>query len=152
MAKKKKRGKKYKYKAIGGPVKSLITGETLTKRKPLCSKDVGKVSQKSISAFYKSWEWKKLAYKCKLRDGRRCACCGATPEHGAVIVSDHIKPLRKHWSLRLEPSNIQTMCSSCNMGKGSWDETDFSELNKEEAEVEDQYGIDDAFMKRNGLV
>lgn len=78
-----------------------------------------------ISEFYESRAWRRLAYETKLRDGRRCACCGASPKDGARIVSDHIQPLRLRWDLRLEPSNIQILCNDCNLGKGSWDETKF---------------------------
>ena len=78
-------------------------------------------------AFYDSREWRQLAYKCKLRDGRRCMCCGATPAEGARIVSDHIIPIRVAWSSRLDPSNVQTLCDDCNRGKGSWDPTRFTE-------------------------
>lgn len=32
---------------------------------------------------------------------------------------DHIKPLHKRWDLRLNPRNLQTLCASCNWGKGA---------------------------------
>lgn len=86
------------------------------------------ISWGKVSEFYKSKEWRQLAYKCKLRDGRRCMCCGATPDSGARIVSDHVMPLRTHWHLRLDPMNIQTLCDECNLGKGSWDQTRFVEV------------------------
>jgi 5-methylcytosine-specific restriction endonuclease McrA len=82
-------------------------------------------TEKMISNFYKSWEWKRLSYDVKLKLGRKCMCCGGTPETGAVINTDHIKPLRKNWHLRLDKTNMQILCNDCNMGKGSRDETDF---------------------------
>lgn len=86
----------------------------------------GLLPAKSVSDFYQTKAWKALAYRCKLRDGRKCMCCGATPEDGARIVSDHIKPVRLRWDLRLDPNNIQTLCDDCNLGKGSTDQTDFT--------------------------
>jgi 5-methylcytosine-specific restriction endonuclease McrA len=44
---------------------------------------------------------------------------------GALIVVDHIRPLRKHWHLRLDPANLQVLCSDCNMGKSNSDVTDW---------------------------
>lgn len=78
-----------------------------------------------VSEFYQTPAWRRLAYQCKKRDGRRCMCCGATPEDGVRIVSDHIVPIRLRWDLRLDPTNIQTLCDDCNLGKGSLDHTDF---------------------------
>jgi 5-methylcytosine-specific restriction endonuclease McrA len=78
----------------------------------------------AIRQFYASWEWKRLSYDVKLERSRKCECCGAkAPE--VRIHTDHIKPIRKHWHLRLDRSNLQILCEDCNMGKGSRDETDF---------------------------
>lgn len=86
----------------------------------------GLLPAKAVSDFYQTKAWRSLAYRCKLRDGRKCMCCGATPEDGVRIVSDHIKPVRLRWDLRLDPNNIQTLCDDCNLGKGSIDQTDFT--------------------------
>lgn len=75
--------------------------------------------------FYASWDWKRARYETLLAKGRKCQCCGASYATGAKIVVDHIKPLRCHWNLRLEPTNLQVLCDDCNMGKGAWDETRF---------------------------
>lgn len=75
-----------------------------------------------IAAFYRSWEWKQLRYQALQRYGRICSCCRTTD--GKMVV-DHIKPLRSHWSLRLSIGNLQVLCNSCNMGKGSRDHTDW---------------------------
>ena len=78
-----------------------------------------------LKEFYSSWEWKRLRYNFLKNKKRRCCCCGATPESGAQIVVDHIKPVRRYWSLRLNQSNLQVLCNDCNMGKSSTDETDW---------------------------
>lgn len=80
--------------------------------------------ERDIKSFYESWEWKTLSYNVKLNRGRRCECCGAAPPE-VRIVTDHIKPLRHFWHLRLQEDNLQVLCDDCNMGKGSRDQTDF---------------------------
>ena len=84
--------------------------------------------------FYYSWEWRTLRMEILKASGRRCQCCGATPSDTGLdgkkvrLVVDHIKPLSKFWSLRLERSNLQVLCDECNQGKGAWDETDWREM------------------------
>ena len=75
--------------------------------------------------FYASWEWTTLRMKTFMRYGRECMCCGARPGNGVVLNVDHIKPLSKHWELRLDPENLQVLCHPCNKGKGAWDDTDY---------------------------
>lgn len=82
-------------------------------------------TQAMIDEFYASWEWKRLRYDFIREQRRRCQCCGDTPETGATIVVDHVKPIRRFWALRLAISNLQILCNSCNMGKGSRDTTDW---------------------------
>lgn len=82
------------------------------------------ISTLRAQVFYESYEWRKLRYEILLKNGKRCSCCGATPEQGIFLHVDHIKPLRKYWSLRLDPTNLQVLCEVCNHGKGNWDETD----------------------------
>jgi 5-methylcytosine-specific restriction endonuclease McrA len=81
-----------------------------------------------IKDFYASWEWKRLSFDVKQTRGRVCECCGARAP-AVKIITDHIKPLRKYWHLRLDRTNLQVLCDDCNMGKGSRDETDFRTLN-----------------------
>lgn len=85
------------------------------------------ILQEAIDAFYASWEWKRLRYDFLKEKERRCQCCGATPGGRVVIHVDHVRPIRKHWHLRLDASNLQILCQDCNMGKGSRDETDWRE-------------------------
>lgn len=82
-------------------------------------------TEAQIASFYESWGWKRARYDFIKDKQRRCQCCGATPENGVRIVVDHIHPIRKFWSRRLDPSNFQILCDDCNMGKGSRDQTDW---------------------------
>lgn len=75
--------------------------------------------------FYASREWREIRYKALKRDGRRCVCCGATPEDGMKMHVDHIKPRSKYPELELELSNLQILCEDCNLGKSNKDETDW---------------------------
>lgn len=74
-------------------------------------------SREDIRAFYRSPEWKRARYE-QLARSRRCAACGSSANEGAVMNVDHIKPLHKRWDLRLARNNLQTLCASCNWGKG----------------------------------
>jgi hypothetical protein len=75
--------------------------------------------------FLGSYEWRKLRLQILLKHGRKCQCCGASPETGAVLNVDHIKPRKTHPHLALDPDNLQVLCSDCNHGKGNWNTTDF---------------------------
>lgn len=82
--------------------------------------------QKKSKKFLQSWEWRILRYKTLLEFGRRCMCCGATPDDGVTVIHvDHIKPRHTHPELSLNANNLQVLCGDCNQGKGAWDEADF---------------------------
>lgn len=74
--------------------------------------------------FYDSIEWRRFRYDILKDRGRICECCGATNKT-AVIMVDHIKPLRDYWELRFAPDNMQVLCEDCNRGKGRRDKTDW---------------------------
>lgn len=79
----------------------------------------------TTTAFLDTYEWRKLRMEALKKYGPKCMCCGATPQTGAVMNVDHIKP-RKLWpSLALDISNLQILCHECNHGKGNWDQTDW---------------------------
>lgn len=90
------------------------------------------------NAFYASWDWKKKRMEALLIHGHRCQSCGASPANlkSVRLVVDHIKPIRKHWDLRLEITNLQVLCDDCNMGKGSWLERDFRPTEDEKMDRE----------------
>lgn len=79
----------------------------------------------SSREFLETYEWRKLRMQMLLRYGPRCMCCGATPQTGAVMNVDHIKPRATHPDLALDPENLQILCNACNHGKGNWDTTDW---------------------------
>ena len=100
-----------------------------------------KPTKEALDLFYKSKKWKKLALATKVKRGFRCECCGFTPqaswkpkwlrrwaEDSNYIVTDHIKSVKNHWDLRLDPRNLQVLCNNCNLGKGSNNYTDFSKF------------------------
>ena len=84
------------------------------------SKPVGK-------NFYETWEWKEARFAALKRHGRQCQCCGWTPgvSVGNYLVVDHIKPIRTHPRLALDPDNHQVLCNDCNMGKSYRHTDDF---------------------------
>lgn len=82
-------------------------------------------TKKSAPDFLLTYEWRKLRMKAIAHYGARCMCCGASPETGAVINVDHIKPRKLFPNLALEFDNLQILCSTCNHGKGNWDMTDW---------------------------
>ena len=70
--------------------------------------------------FYTSREWRELRYKALNKYGKRCSCCGATPET-AILHVDHIKPRSTHPDLELDIDNLQVLCEDCNLGKSNKD-------------------------------
>ena len=77
--------------------------------------------------FYLSPQWLNSRARYQAIKAARGACqaCGARKSDGAKLVVDHIKPVRRYWHLRLAPDNLQVLCEPCNLGKGSWDQTDW---------------------------
>lgn len=63
-----------------------------------------------------------LRYRVLERDASTCTACGATPADGATLHIDHIKPFSLGGLSIL--SNLQTLCSDCNLGKGNRSSTD----------------------------
>jgi len=65
-----------------------------------------------------------LRWRVANRDGFRCRHCGKSPalNAGVVLHIDHIVPWSKGGETILE--NLQTLCSECNIGKGTQRESD----------------------------
>src|SRR3990167_289109 len=84
-----------------------------------------KVNNFHSKEFLQSDAWYSLRYQALKKYGRRCMCCGATPDDGAKIHVDHIKPRSKFPDLALELENLQILCKACNFGKSNVDISDF---------------------------
>lgn len=56
-------------------------------------------------------------YAVLARDGFLCRYCGARPDTGAVLVVDHIIPVKEGGSN--DPANLITACQPCNAGKSA---------------------------------
>lgn len=80
--------------------------------------------------FLYTYEWRKLRIQAFKKYGNRCQCCGASPQTGAVLNVDHIKPRKYYPSLALDLNNLQILCHDCNHGKGNWDRTDWRNSNQ----------------------
>lgn len=92
--------------------------------------DVGKTENIGVvdpasDEFLRSYEWRRVRMEALKRYGAKCQCCGATPQTGAKINVDHIKPRRVYPELALSIDNLQVLCHDCNHGKGNWDMTDW---------------------------
>ncbi|MGI9501583.1 MAG: HNH endonuclease, partial [Geminicoccaceae bacterium] len=103
----------------------FIPGVRSPKTKPPAKRSLPKLDK--ISAFYRSVEWKRTRYDALVANDGRCELCGAGKPDGVTLNVDHIKPLRLHWGRRLDRSNLQVLCGSCNQGKGNRDDTDWRE-------------------------
>ena len=66
-----------------------------------------------------------------LKRDRKCVLCGAAPEIDSEVRLhvDHIVPRSKGGSN--EMSNLQVLCSECNLGKSNRDNTAFGELTED---------------------
>jgi 5-methylcytosine-specific restriction endonuclease McrA len=79
------------------------------------------------SRFYKSRAYRAARYQFWCRQEERpvrCRACGVTAAQ-ARLVCDHIVPIKKDWSRRLDQSNFQILCNDCNLAKASSDQTDW---------------------------
>ena len=59
----------------------------------------------------------KLRYQILKRDNFSCQACGAQASAETPLHVDHIVP-RKHGGTN-DPLNLQTLCATCNLGKGA---------------------------------
>ena len=66
----------------------------------------------------------KLRFKVLLRDNFKCCYCGASPakDPNIILHVDHILPWSKGGETVIE--NLQTACSTCNLGKNNMVHTD----------------------------
>jgi 5-methylcytosine-specific restriction endonuclease McrA len=75
--------------------------------------------------FYVSDDWRRLRYRALRRSNGACCLCGARAAPERPLHVDHIKPRSRFPELELDPSNLQVMCTYCNLGKGASDSIDW---------------------------
>jgi hypothetical protein len=68
--------------------------------------------------FLQTQEWRELRYSVMTRDAFRCVICGRDASDGVKLQVDHIKPRSLYPELEKDPANLETLCASCNQGKG----------------------------------
>ncbi|NTW50400.1 MAG: HNH endonuclease [Chlorobiales bacterium] len=56
------------------------------------------------------------------RDRWKCVACGRTSHDNVILHIDHIIPRSRGGSDTID--NYQTLCNTCNLGKGNRDDTD----------------------------
>lgn len=93
--------------------KAMLTGKFKSLKKRAC---VSKARSGRIKKLHIS---KSMRYDVFSRDNFRCRLCGASPaaDPKVLLQVDHIIPKSKGGSADI--SNLQTLCSSCNYGKGA---------------------------------
>lgn len=97
----------------GGQTKAKEVLGTVVKKAPL---------DPTSDLFLESFDWRDLRFNILKTYGSKCMCCGATPNHGAVMNVDHIKPRKYYPDLALDKNNLQVLCNPCNHGKGNKDD------------------------------
>lgn len=103
-----------------------IAADERKKKKKEIKKHINKQIYLNLAnAFYNSPEWRKIRYEILREQGGRCQCCGRSAKDGVILHVDHIVPLSKDWSKRLDKNNLQVLCEDCNLGKSNTDDIDW---------------------------
>jgi 5-methylcytosine-specific restriction endonuclease McrA len=63
--------------------------------------------------FYSGREWLAIRAKALARDQYSCVMCGASVRAKGASRVDHIHPVKSHPHLKLELSNLRTLCPAC---------------------------------------
>lgn len=69
--------------------------------------------RKKRHPFYGGKDWLGVRRKVLARDGYRCVVCGADVRGAGNARVDHVEPRTERPDLALEPSNLRTLCVSC---------------------------------------
>lgn len=112
--------KEYKKK-----LKKLKSDEKKKKKKEIKRHINNQIYLNLANSFYNSPEWRKIRYEVLREQGGRCQCCGRSAKDGIILHVDHIVPLSKDWSKRLDKNNLQVLCEDCNLGKSNTDSIDW---------------------------
>ena len=106
-----------------------------TPRKP---KNSDLLEKEFAHEFYKSKSWKALRNQFltekKNENKLKCCVCNVDLQEHSIhakkltvhIHVDHISPIRKNWERRLDKTNLQILCNTCNWSKGNLDFQDDS--------------------------
>jgi 5-methylcytosine-specific restriction protein A len=82
--------------------------------------------------FYRTPEWRDIRYKAILRDKYICQHCGVKcigkKRGGPSPEVDHIVPVKKDASKRLDLGNLRTLCHSCHNKVTAADKADRPEI------------------------
>jgi 5-methylcytosine-specific restriction endonuclease McrA len=120
------RTKEYKYVKCGSEEhKKILSNKGVSQK--VCSAPI-QVPKSISDKWYLTEEWKLcrkeyLRNYYKFNEKRVCNCCGKCEDEVKMNV-DHIYPIRRYWSMRLDHINLQNLCEICNTMKGnSMDDT-----------------------------
>lgn len=69
---------------------------------------------KEAQKFYSSKQWRTLRLEVLARDGHKCTNCGVA---GGRLEVNHIQPRSVHPELKLDISNLETLCHQCHTAK-----------------------------------
>ena len=116
-----KKSEQYKYIKCGSEEHKKIMSYRGGGQKVTCNPIL--VPKEISDRWYLSEEWKNcrkeyLKNYRKTNKLRICNYCGTTEEHRKMHI-DHIYPVRRYWSMRLDHANLQNLCEICNAQKGN---------------------------------
>lgn len=83
-----------------------------------------RMSDYKQDSFYMREDWKNLRKQARMSYPNACMRCGSVKD----LHVDHIKPRSKYPHLELEFKNLQILCESCNLKKGSKDSDEWNFL------------------------
>lgn len=79
------------------------------------------VRDREATEFYKSRAWDRLRVQALMRDHYLCRRCLDELRITPAVIVDHRVPIKEDWSLRLELSNLQSLCRACHNHKTAED-------------------------------
>ena len=65
------------------------------------------------TSFYRSRAWKAVRLQVLVRDNYLCQECLRENRITRATTVHHIVPLAEDWERRLDPDNLESVCSSC---------------------------------------
>lgn len=89
--------------------------------------------------FRNSYAWKKLRAEVRTRDGDECVICKLHNEHTKdPLAVHHIISIYEDWNLRMEKSNLITLCDYHHVAthNGKYNTADLLELVKNKGRLE----------------